>query len=62
MSRRGVPMKLFWVGTPGYLYMACRNSEVEPGSTARILAFTSALAFLVGFPWIMIVSSEFSYP
>ena len=57
MSRRGVPMKSVWAGTPGYLYKACRDSDVDSGCTARFLAFTSSLAFLIGFPWVVIVSS-----
>ena len=62
MSRRGVPMNLFWIGTPGYLYKICRNSEVDPGGPAKFLALTSSLAFLVGFPWAVVVSSVITYP
>ena len=46
LSRRKVPMRSMWAGTPTYLYRVCRQSPVVGVVLCRFVASTN-VAFIV---------------
>ena len=57
LSRRRVPMRMMWVGTPMYLYSVCRNSPYAGASLRRFAASTN-VAFVLALLLIVIASGN----
>ena len=47
LSRRRVPMRSLWAGTPGYLYRVCKEATPVVGTSLQRFAFSTNIAFLV---------------
>jgi histidine triad (HIT) family protein len=47
LAGRGVSMRAFWVGTPGYLYRVCVRAQPPVGASLRRIAFSSTIAFVL---------------
>lgn len=48
LARRGIPVRFFWVGTPGYLARVCSENPATTGPTLKWVARSTVVAFLAG--------------
>jgi hypothetical protein len=46
LSRRGVPVRFMWAGTPFYLYAMCVRAQPPVRGALRGLALTTNIAFI----------------
>jgi hypothetical protein len=47
LTRRKVPLRFMWAGTPTYLYRACVDAGSNVGAGLRRFAFSTNVAFVI---------------
>ena len=57
LSRRGVPMRFMWAGTPTYLYRVCAKSP-DVGVALRRFAASTNIAFVVAMLFVIFLAGQ----